>query len=211
MHLDAIFPIVIFVIVTLSKLLSASKQPPPPSGPSGPGAPRRNLPSGESEQERYRKFMEAVGLPKDSPPPAPVRPRTVTPGPLLPVKPPLLSPNVTPGRVRRVPPARPPAPAAPRPQTVTRQAAPAPAPAKSVSEPAMPMQQVGPLPQGSSALRPPAATAGAVARRSYPAGALLLKLRDPAAIREAIVLREVLGPPKALQPGWPMASVTTLI
>jgi hypothetical protein len=40
-------------------------------------------------------------------------------------------------------------------------------------------------------------------RQSYPAGALLLRLRDPSAIREAIILREILGPPKALQPGWP--------
>jgi hypothetical protein len=39
-----------------------------------------------------------------------------------------------------------------------------------------------------------------VIKPSYPAKGLLLRLRDPSAIREAIILREILGPPKALQP-----------
>jgi hypothetical protein len=36
---------------------------------------------------------------------------------------------------------------------------------------------------------------------SYPASALLQRLRDPASVREAMILREVLGPPKAFQLG----------
>jgi len=31
---------------------------------------------------------------------------------------------------------------------------------------------------------------------------LFLRLRDPVAIREAIILREILGPPKAFQAGF---------
>jgi hypothetical protein len=49
----------------------------------------------------------------------------------------------------------------------------------------------------------PAFTSVPAAAAATPASALLLRLRDPAAIREAIILREVLGPPKALQPGFP--------
>jgi hypothetical protein len=189
-------------------MLSASRQTPPPSGPSGPAAPKRNVPSGESEQERYRRFMEAVGLPKDSPPPAPIRPRgAAAPGPLLPVKPAPLYSDLAPGRARRVTPAQPPATVTPRARTVTRQAAPVSvaAPAKSVADAARPMQQIGPLPQNYSPPRPPApaAPAGPAVRPSFPAGGLLLRLRDPAAIREAMILREILGPPKALQPVWP--------
>ena len=54
-------------------------------------------------------------------------------------------------------------------------------------------------PQSVSGPRPPAAPGPAI-KPSYPAKGLLLRLRDPDAIREAIILREILGPPKGLQP-----------
>jgi hypothetical protein len=48
-----------------------------------------------------------------------------------------------------------------------------------------------------------AAVVGAPAtQKAYPAKGLLVKLRNPTAVREAIILREVLGPPKALQGEW---------
>jgi hypothetical protein len=44
---------------------------------------------------------------------------------------------------------------------------------------------------------PPPQTAAPAA--AAPAGSLLARLRNPASIREAIILREVLGPPRAFQ------------
>jgi hypothetical protein len=51
--------------------------------------------------------------------------------------------------------------------------------------------------------RAAAAPVGAPVATGVPstAGDLLVRLRDPASIRQAIILREVLGPPKAFQIG----------
>jgi hypothetical protein len=46
------------------------------------------------------------------------------------------------------------------------------------------------------------AVAGAEKQIAYPAKGLLLRLRNPNAVREAVILREVLGPPKAFQGDW---------
>jgi hypothetical protein len=45
---------------------------------------------------------------------------------------------------------------------------------------------------------------------AIPATALMKRLRDPAAVREAIILREVLGPPKALRPPGQLGLVIDL-
>ncbi len=59
-----------------------------------------------------------------------------------------------------------------------------------------------PAPPPRAPATPPPATT--VPQTVIPAAYLLTRLRDPASIREAIILREVLGPPKAFQPltGW---------
>lgn len=145
-----------------------------------------------------RRFMEAVGLPPGTPPPPLVRPRTpAEPPPLLPVNPPnRLYPDLAPGRLRRAAPASPPTARARTPISAQ-------APAAPVSQRAQ-MAPMEPFPGGIATAAPPAsARALATAPAPSPSSAaksLLLRLRDPASVREAIILREVLGPPRAFQP-----------
>ena len=188
-----IFPIIVAIIVVIAKVISiANKQAGnglgTPVSPRRTGSPSPRRP--ENEEERRRRFMEAVGLPPETIPPPPVRPRT-NPAPLLPVQPPGAYQAAR--RLARVPPA------------VPTETAPAPVrlyPIKrSVPPPEVPL--VAPaVAQTVSAAAPVAVPRGAAvpaAQPSGPAKALFLRLRDTASIREAIVLREVLGPPKGLQ------------
>src|SRR6266568_5311304 len=79
----------------LSKALSKSKKEPDetPRSPTPKIAPPiRRLP-GESDADRIRKFLEALGQPPSSTPPAPVLPRTdIPPRRLAPVQPPPVIP-----------------------------------------------------------------------------------------------------------------------
>ena len=83
-----------------------------------------------------------------------------------------------------------------RPRSIMQQhsavaARPAPPSAAEPAAPLIPVRRAStpaPLPTATTATPQPSASA------------LLLSLRDPASIRKAIILREVLGLPKALQP-----------
>ena len=199
-----LFPFIVVAIILIAKVIgNASKVS---GGGLGPTPPRQ-APT-ESDLERRRKFMEAMGLPSDSSPPPIVRPRTAAnPPPLLPVKPPGVLIPPTPGRLIRVPSPAPYSPAPPpSPQPIVRRipSIPADAPAIPAAIPAPQPAYVAPILPVPSAAASPAVSAAAATKAaqqiSYPAKSLLLRLRDPASIREAIILREVLGPPKALQP-----------
>lgn len=163
----------------------------------------------ESDEEKMRRFMEALGLPPESrPPPAPVRK-------------PAAEPVVT--KPRRSP--SPVEPAKPRPvsQPVRPHIAPTldtggPLPeipkTASVSETA-PASEIVTIPQMVFASpeqlleRPQTRVESPSARRSSAAsprrqaggatGSLKEQLRTPAALRNAILLREILGAPKGLQ------------
>ena len=197
-----LLPILLLVGFAIVRAIAgASKK----SGGSPRPAPPRPGPTDESELERRRRFMEAVGLPVDTPQPPGVKPRTAAnPPPLLPVKPPGIRIQVpgTPGRLQRIPsPA--PSPAAP----VRRSIAVLPAePPAATAPPPTQMETMASIVQSftaaSTLLKKTAAAAPAApdTKFSPPGAALLLRLREPASVREAIVLREVLGPPKALQP-----------
>src|SRR6476660_5911951 len=81
----------------LSKALSKSKKEPDetPSESPTPQRPRpvRRVPA-ESDADRIRKFLEALGQPASSTPPPPVVPRTaIPPRPLAPVQPPPVIPG----------------------------------------------------------------------------------------------------------------------
>src|SRR5687767_14788807 len=56
------------------------------------------------EEERIRKFLEALGVPTDSPPPPPVVPRSdIPPRPVVPIQPPPeMAPGTFPTRPREV-------------------------------------------------------------------------------------------------------------
>lgn len=197
--MHGLLPIVVLIIFAIVRAVAnASKQ----SGDAPTSRSRPRPTPTESEEERMRRFMEAVGLPPGSTPPPPIRPRTTaaSPPPLLPVKPPGAT-IYDPGRLRRAP-SPPPA----RTQTVTR-SIPRTTPPPVVMPPAPMVAQMPPISQvaaipGARPVSPvpPPATGAPAKPVAIPASQLLLRLRDPAAIREAVILREVLGPPRAFHP-----------
>jgi len=202
-----LFPFIVLIIIVIAKVIAKAASG-SGDGPSESAPPRVLT---DSERERRRKFMEAMGLPADSDVPPIVRPRPVpNPPPLMPVSPPGALIQGSPGRLRRVPTI--PMPTAPSP-VVVRNVPPPPPPSPAVFNPqpvlvvpAMPLAApaetltvagVAAAAMSSAADRPGAATSAP--RLSYPAKSLLLRLRNPDTIREAIILREILGPPKALE------------
>ena len=158
----------------------------------------------ESDADRIRKFLEALGQPPTSTPPAPVAPRTdVPPRPLAPVQP----PPVIPGRWRL------PREQREKPDVSQRESFPLEQPSR--------LQQIVPPP-----VPPPAASAfevheavpvelqqspviktpveaytatQAVAKRADFTINIATLLLSKSGLREAILLREILGPPRGLQ------------
>ncbi len=157
---------------------------------------RPERPPAESEEERVRRFLEALGVPPGSAPPPPVHPRpttarrVVTPSqPKVPTKvkrswvqplPPLVT---TPKEVT-YPPARPPAPAPPPP---------------IVLAPPPPVVIAAPAPATISPRRATSATPQAAPVSAATRGSLGAILRARGSVRQAIMLREILGPPRGLQ------------
>ena len=159
----------------------------------------------ESDADRIRKFLEALGQPPTSTPPPPVAPRSdVPPRPLAPVQP----PPVIPGRWRL-----------PREQrekkdVSQRESFPLEQPSR--------LQQIVPPPEPPPAapafevhealavelqqpptIRPPveayAAATQAVALRADSKMNIATLLASKSSLRELILLREILGPPRGLQ------------
>ena len=159
----------------------------------------------ESDADRIRKFLEALGQPPTSTPPPPVAPRTdVPPRRLAPVQP----PPVIPGawrlpRERREKPdvtqKESPAPEQPsRLQQIVPPPVPAPAaPAFEVHEAlAVELQQP---PIIKTPVEAYAAATQAVAKRADSKINIATLLASKSSLREIILLREILGPPRGLQ------------
>ncbi len=159
----------------------------------------RELPE-ETEEDRVRKFLEALGQPTSSKPPAPVQPRpnyqppSVFPRPMKSPLPPLTTrPPDLPREIRlpgQIPPTR--EARTFRPIVVdapfeVQQAAAPPEPAQVIKTPAeayaMATEQVP-----STTAGPPQKTADVVAM-----------LRSSSGLRNAIILREIFGPPRSMQ------------
>ena len=176
--------LIIFVALVRWLASKAKSQPQTPQAPQTPPTPPPSRPisrGGETqtEDERVRKFLEALGQPPGTTPPKVVtrrrqlRPDLVSTLPPLKTKPPPLP------QVVSAPPPLPFETAAVMPMTaretafevhdVTRQTSSEPAPTKT---------------------------------RSVPAARLSsrVKLGTPQDLRTAIVLREIFGPPRSLQP-----------
>ena len=161
-----------------------------PAEPNEQAPPLRPAP--QSEEERVRRFLEALGMPAGTQPPPPVRQRRVV-TPSGPPAPPAQKPKVKRSWVQPLPPLV----ATPedlRPPPV--QSAPPPLPTVVNVAPLLPeMEEPSPLPAPVlPAIRLPAPPPPV---RMMSLGAML---RSPAGVRRAIVLREVLGPPRGLQP-----------
>ena len=133
----------------------------------------------QSDEERVRKFLEALGQPTTSKPPAPVAPRPT-------YRRPTVLPHVS-------PPLR-----SPLPTLTTRP------PDLPGETPAFEVQQ-GPPPPESVPMIKSAAEAYAIATQPISKSLetkidLPTLLRSPSGLRDAIVLREIFGPPRSLQP-----------
>ena len=148
---------------------------PPPAQPISRGGETR------TEEERIRKFLEALGQPAGTPPPKvtprpqPVRPKIFPRLPPLKTKPPPLPPE------RSVPVVIPPLPIE----------ATSPPNAFAVD----PGYQVQHVARQTSSEPAPESGQAAVVR-----SAAQIKLGTPQDLRTAIVLREIFGPPRSLQP-----------
>jgi hypothetical protein len=193
-------PIILIIVVAAALLrwLSQRSQATKEADPERPQVPGLPIPRGgetQTEEERIRRFLEALGQPTTSTPPRKVTPRpaaTKIVRPHLPPWTPPLPPLTT------VPPPlpsassatiQPPPPAAP------------PRPIQRVFTPA-PVQEAGFEVRDLAAQT----SSDSVSERRTVAGqqGLLLTLRSAQGLRSAIVLREIFGPPRSLQPFNPI-------
>ncbi len=171
--------LIIAAITLIRWLISKSKAgaqnteappPPPPSQPISRGGETR------TEEERIRKFLEALGQPPGSAPPK-VAPRRRE-----------VQPKIFP-RLPRLTTAPPPLPKAPEMAAAT----PPPLPIELATKPSttVPDFEVRQVARQTSSEPLPETRLGALTR---------FKLGTPQDLRTAIVLREIFGPPRSLQP-----------
>ena len=175
-------------------------QPRPNARPLNPTHPE------ESDAEKMRRFMEALGLPPESAPPStPVRKPAAQPRrPQPPAEPAKAAPTSRPVRPHIAPPLETggPLPEIPKTASVSETA-----PGSEVTSiPRMVFvesEQLNTRPRAREGSQPPERRPAAPASKQRQAagvpGALRDQLRTPAALRNAILLREILGAPKGLQ------------
>ena len=163
MHLEKFWPLILFALIGLIRTLMAKSAQSQERGPSSP-TPAAN---DETDTDRMRKFMEALGQPSGAEPPPKVRPRNVpaemrrmfNPLPLLTTKP-----------------------------TIARLAKPAPVVTPVLIPAGPPGSRVEVIPEDADDAQSPGLTNDS----------LRALLATPQSLRQAVILREVLGPPRAL-------------
>jgi hypothetical protein len=211
-HVENLLFLLLLVVAGLFQLLGrvARKVSGDAAKPTSKPVPRtpKLIPraSAESDEERIRKFLEALGQPAASRPPPPVVPRTdIPPRRLAPVQP----PTAQLPRAWRLPQEQgrkpditqkqsPPPETARRADKIVPPPAP-PAPAFEVHEGPVPIElQLPPI------IKTPV-EGYAAATRSLAKGAdfrtdIAAVLASKSGLRDAIILREIFGPPRSLQP-----------
>jgi hypothetical protein len=186
----------------------------PQAGRGASPTPVQRAPA-QSEEERIRRFMEALGVPTTSAPPPPVQPRKVEPQPapakrqFLPVdpfpipharraeQPPPVAVPTTPS----IPAPPPPVPAAPSPPLPTREttvfADPVRQRATHTSTASdFEVQELGGGLEDAQSTEP-SKRPRAAARQSE---GIAARLATAQGLRDAVVLREIFGPPRSMQP-----------
>jgi hypothetical protein len=160
-----------------SKRQSEQDEPTPPVYP--PPQPRE-----QTDEDRVRRFLEALGQPTSSPPPAPVQRRTARP----------VEKRVTVPRERKIFSPLPPLTTVPPPLPVEVQSFPAaPVVAPEVARAGTPMT----MEQKAPTLLP---TAFPETVHESPMHAEIVKLLSAGrGLRDAIILREIFGPPRSMQ------------
>jgi hypothetical protein len=210
-HLENLLFLLLVALAGLFQLLgrAARKSPEDEGDPTPKPAPSTLKPitraPPESDEERIRKFLEALGQPTSSRPPPPVTPRTdIPPRPLAPVKPPTTYP---------LPPWRKLTPEERHKRPYILKESPLPGgvmPAEQISAPAMtavPAFQVheSPLPAEQQPILKTQLEAYAASKTFGVAKTEDLKtdiatlLASKSGLRDAIILREIFGPPRGLQ------------
>ena len=152
-----------------------------PPLPAPPPVPRAAM---QTDEERIRKFLEALGQPATSKPPPPIVPRTdIPPRPLAPVQLPIpTARNVLTRRKRQIA-----------------------EPTKFPGPPPISERHETPPPHELPASIKSPVEAYAIDTESKTKAArtgtdIATLLRSAAGLRNAIVLREIFGPPRSLQP-----------
>jgi hypothetical protein len=180
-------PVILIIVIAAALLRWLSQRSRTENqDPERPTAPSEPIPRGgetQTEEERIRRFLEALGQPAGSRPPPKVAPKRET-------KPSVFA-NPTSPPLTTVPPPLPvpPTPAVPPPPPLPilqRIFTPAP-----VQEAGFEVRDLGA--QTSSELVPGAQRVAAEQQ------SLSVKLRSPQGLRDAIILREIFGPPRSLQ------------
>ena len=214
MHLDSLLFILLIAVAILFQLLSRMASKARQEGENSENETRESTPVTrtrpvisrapvESDQERIRKFLEALGQPATSRPPAPVVPRTdIPPRPLAPVQPPTAS-LAPPWKLTRE---------EPRKRIVILEESPGLGKVAGAEEIAAPQITIpptfevheGPLPaELPSIIKTPvevyAATARPVIRAGESGAGIATMLTSVSGLRDAVILREILGLPRGLQ------------
>ena len=163
-----------------------------------PRAPR------ESDADRIRKFLEALGQPPSSTPPSPVLPRTnIPPRSLAPVQPPPALPRVwrLPGqRAEKLDVSQRESTRIEQPNRLQQTVPPVvPASAAATFEVHEAFQVEPQLPSVKTAVESDAAGSEIVAKRGGSKRDIATLLASKSSLREAILIREILGPPRGLQ------------
>lgn len=208
MHFDQnLLFIIIVAIVGISRLIArvvenareqSERTKRPTVRPQTRPVPRVTTSKEKTDEERIREFLEALGQPVGTAPPPRVRPRTdVPPRPVAPIPPPPMARPFSPVGSR---PARQKRPRV-LPPAVSKTADPTVFPAEA-NEPGTWIAQEEKIEAAAARFR--TATSGIdETRRSIPPPALANwkdLLRSADSVRTAIVLREIFGPPRGVQP-----------
>jgi len=148
--------------------------------------------SEDTDADRIRKFLEALGQPTTSKPPAPIRPRTdIPPRPVAPVRPPIAPFAEWQRKIRlpgQIPPTR---------ETKTFRPKVADAPAFEVQQGPTSLE---PLPVIKTAAEAYAIATQPISKSPETKIDVATLLRSTSGLRDAIILREIFGPPRSLQP-----------
>lgn len=196
MHIDQLIFILLIALAGLFKLLTnkagqTQRDDEPPGGSTNSSPANQPRPTAESDEERIRRFLEALGQPTSSTPPPPVVSRKTAPRPtVVPQVKPFGSPlppltTRPPDSPRETPPALP-----------RRAAKP---PAVSIPAVAPPTFEVHMAVSVEAPVETYAMPARAGMESTEPAADLSNLLGSTSALRNAIILREIFGPPRSLQ------------
>ena len=209
--LAAIDNLIFLLLVGVAALLRwlatrASKASQPDDSINAPTPPsqRSIRESTSSDEEQIRKFLEALGQPRGTKVPPPVAPRAdVPPRPVAPVSPPKSAIPIP--EIRR----KSKQPAEGRPTVIgpVREFTVEPAAPRRTYQPARPVPARSEAPEfevqeTSRGIPEPGRMSLPVAEKTQPQQSLTLRqlLQTPDGLRQAVILREIFGPPRSMQP-----------